>query len=58
MLVESVFGPLWPWIFLGEAMTVPEIIGGVVVLGAVASLALTTRTPDMAGAGNRKKAAR
>ena len=58
VLVESVFGPLWPWIFLGEAMTVPEIIGGVVVLGAVASLALATRTPDMAGAGNRKKAAR
>ena len=58
VLVESVFGPLWPWIFLGEAMTVPEIIGGVVVLGAGASLALATRTPDMAGAGNRKKAAR
>lgn len=43
VLVESVFGPLWPWIFLGEAMTGPEIIGGIIVLGAVATLALATR---------------
>ena len=42
-LTESVLGPIWPWIFLGQAMTMTEIGGGAVVLGAVALLALATR---------------
>ena len=42
-LTESVLGPIWPWIFLGQAMTVTEIGGGAIVLGAVALLALATR---------------
>ena len=44
-LVESVLGPIWPWIFLGQAMTLTEISGGAIVLGAVAMLALATREP-------------
>ena len=44
-LTESVLGPIWPWIFLGQAMTVTEIGGGAIVLGAVALLALATRDP-------------
>ena len=44
-LTESVLGPIWPWIFLGQAMTLTEIGGGAIVLGAVALLALATRDP-------------
>ena len=44
-LTESVLGPIWPWIVLGQAMTVTEIGGGAIVLGAVALLALATRDP-------------
>jgi drug/metabolite transporter (DMT)-like permease len=43
VLVEIVLGPIWPWIFLGEAMTVSEIVGGMIVLVGVATLALATR---------------
>ena len=44
-LTESVLGPIWPWIVLGQAMTLTEIGGGAIVLGAVALLALATRDP-------------
>lgn len=49
VLTESVLGPLWPWIFLGQAMTMTEIAGGITVLAAVAGLALATRdrNPDI-----------
>jgi drug/metabolite transporter (DMT)-like permease len=40
VLIESVLGPLWPWIFLGEAMSRLEVIGGIIVMGAVAMLAI------------------
>ena len=43
VLIESVLGPIWPWIFLGQAMTITEITGGATVLAAVAGLALATR---------------
>ena len=43
VLIESVLGPVWPWLFLGETLSLPEIIGGTVVLAAVAVLALTAR---------------
>ncbi len=43
VLIESVLGPVWPWLFLGEAMSHLEIAGGIVVLAAVALLALTSR---------------
>ena len=40
MLIESVLGPLWPWIFLGETMTLSEISGGALVLASVVVFAL------------------
>ena len=45
-LTESVLGPIWPWIFLGYAMTLTEIGGGAIVLGAVALLGFATREPS------------
>ena len=35
VLIESVLGPIWPWLFLGEAMTFSEILGGLLILGSV-----------------------
>lgn len=35
VLIESVTGPLWVWLFLGEGTTVSALIGGAIVLGAV-----------------------
>ena len=43
VLVESVLGTLWPWFFLGEAMSRLELVGGGVVLAAVVVSALTSR---------------
>ena len=55
VLIESVLGPLWPWLFLGEAMSHLEIAGGGVVLGAVALLAFTSReTPTQISLQKRK----
>ncbi|MDJ0613542.1 MAG: DMT family transporter [Rhizobiaceae bacterium] len=35
VLLESVLGPVWVWLFLGETTTANVLIGGAVVLGAV-----------------------
>jgi drug/metabolite transporter (DMT)-like permease len=35
-ILENILGPLWVWIFLGENPGVPAVIGGVVVLAALA----------------------
>ena len=40
VLIESVLGPIWPWIFLGEALTLSEILGGSLVLSSVVVFAL------------------
>ncbi len=40
VLLESVLGPVWVWVFVNEAMTFTEIFGGVVVLIAVAAQAV------------------
>jgi len=46
VLIESVLGPVWVWVFLNEAMTPIEMLGGGIVLAAVASLALAgTKQP-------------
>ena len=34
--IESVLGPIWPWIFLGETMSITEVIGGLTILTSVA----------------------
>ena len=43
VLIESVLGPIWPWLFLGEALSLMEIIGGVTVLLAVIMMTMFTR---------------
>ena len=35
VLIESVTGPIWPWLFLGETTTINVLIGGAIVLLAV-----------------------
>jgi drug/metabolite transporter (DMT)-like permease len=40
VLLESVLGPIWVWLFANEAMTTPEMIGGIIVLVAVAAQAI------------------
>ena len=42
VLLESVLSPIWVWAFLGESMTSREILGGSVVMFAVAALALVS----------------
>lgn len=34
-LIETVLGPLWAWIGVGEAPGVPALVGGAVVVGAI-----------------------
>jgi drug/metabolite transporter (DMT)-like permease len=43
VLIESVLGPIWPWLFLGEALSLMEIIGGVTVMLAVVMMTIFTR---------------
>jgi DME family drug/metabolite transporter len=43
VLIESVLGPLWPWIVLGETLSKHEVIGGMIVLGSVVVFALVSR---------------
>ena len=40
VLLESVLGPIWVWLFVNEAMTLPEMTGGAIVLIAVAAQAI------------------
>ncbi|WP_434362741.1 DMT family transporter [Parasalinivibrio latis] len=40
MLLEAILGPLFVWIGLGEVPTVPVVIGGVIILGALIGNAL------------------
>lgn len=40
VLIESVLGPIWPWLLLGETMTLSEIFGGALVLTSVFVFAL------------------
>ena len=45
VLIESVLGPLWPWVFLGEALSKFEIIGGAITLLAVIAMTLASQKP-------------
>ena len=42
-LVESVLGPLWPWVFLDESLKKFEIIGGTITLAAVITMTIAGR---------------
>jgi DME family drug/metabolite transporter len=43
VLIESVLGPVWVWVLLGEAMTRAEIVGGLIVLTSVVGVTLAAR---------------
>ena len=44
VLIESVLGPLWPWVFLGETLSKFEIIGGVITLASVITLIIISHS--------------
>lgn len=46
VLLESVLGPIWVWLFVNEAMSSSEIIGGIIVLTAIAGQAIFGRRPS------------
>lgn len=46
VLIESVLGPVWVWLFVGEAMRAQEMLGGAIVLASVVGLALASRRRD------------
>jgi len=50
-LAEVVLGPFWVWLFLGEILTINTIIGGMVLLVAIAGNALSgqRRKPPLHG---------
>jgi drug/metabolite transporter (DMT)-like permease len=35
LLLETVLGPVWVWVVIGEAMTLPMIAGGTVVVASL-----------------------
>jgi drug/metabolite transporter (DMT)-like permease len=36
VLLETVLGPIWVWLVIGEVPTVVAAIGGIVIIGAIA----------------------
>lgn len=40
MMIPSVLGPLWVWIFIHEVPSMPTLVGGVLVLAALAGWAI------------------
>lgn len=49
MLLEAVLGPLWVWIVIGEDPGLAAIIGGAIVLGALAVHAILALREEPAG---------
>ena len=39
-LTEAILAPLWVWLFIGEEPALATLLGGALILGAVAGLAL------------------
>ena len=47
VLIESVLGPIWVWIFLSEAMTTFELVGGILIFAALIILARKNYNPNL-----------
>lgn len=47
VLIESVLGPIWVWIFLSEAMTTFELVGGILIFAALIILARKNENPNL-----------
>src|SRR5437773_1869404 len=50
-MLETVLGPLWVWLALGEAIGVRSLVGGGVILGALAAHTLLDLVSGRVGAG-------
>ncbi len=50
LLLETVLGPAWVWLALGEAMTPAMLLGGTIVVGAIALYLLHARRSARRGA--------
>ena len=46
VLTESVLGPIWPWIFLGQAITLMEGLGGISIFVAILILLLSNQNDN------------
>ena len=44
VLLESILGPIWVWFFLGEIISIPEMIGGFTVISAVILMIYKSRS--------------
>ena len=47
VLIESMLGPIWVWIFLSEAMTTFELVGGILIFAALIILARKNDNPNL-----------
>ncbi len=43
VLLESVLGSIWPWIFIGENMTQLEVLGAITIIFAIILFSLTSK---------------
>lgn len=43
LLLETVLGPIWVWLVIGEAMTSAMLVGGAIVVAAIAAFLLHAR---------------
>ena len=46
---ETIFGPVWVWLLFGETPAATTLLGGAVILAAVAAMALAGAGPSAAG---------
>ncbi len=44
---ETIFGPIWVWLAFGETPAMATLFGGVIILGAVISMAAAGASPPM-----------
>ena len=44
VLLESILGPVWVWLFLGEIISFAELIGGFTVISAVILMVYKSRS--------------
>ena len=49
MLLETVLGPVWVWAGIGEAMHMPELLGGIIVVGSLTLYILSMGRVQTAG---------
>ena len=43
VLLESVLGSIWPWLFIGEKMSPLEVLGALIIILAIILFSFTSR---------------